>query len=164
MKKSLMNKKIMYVLVIFVCALMIGVKFMAVKDKVKGICGTSKCNYDVYTSEKVDELLDKYAVLSRNNINVGTDGSFVWDFAYPEGFNENNTVVVSMGNKLHFIETTPTEYTSFGDVWYATNDYGGLRTQSVNLFNNYIQYFGRIELYSGFAETADIKIVLMKID
>lgn len=32
---------------------------MAVKDKVKGICDTSKCNYDVYTSEKVDELLDE---------------------------------------------------------------------------------------------------------
>lgn len=30
---------------------------MATKDKVKGYCKESKCEYDVYTSDKVDELL-----------------------------------------------------------------------------------------------------------
>lgn len=30
---------------------------MAIKDIVKGICNVTRCKYDVYTKEKVDELL-----------------------------------------------------------------------------------------------------------
>ena len=29
---------------------------MAIKDIVKGICSTSRCKYDVYTKEKIDEM------------------------------------------------------------------------------------------------------------
>ena len=30
---------------------------MAIKDIVKGICNISRCKYDVYTKEKIDEML-----------------------------------------------------------------------------------------------------------
>lgn len=43
---------------------------MASKDLVKGYCKESKCEYDVYTKEKVDEIIgDEYK--STNTYNVG---------------------------------------------------------------------------------------------
>lgn len=85
----------------------IGGIILATKDTVKGHCGTSRCTYDVYTKEKVDELLNGKA--SSNNVYVKNDfavlegivtvkaGSvgYTKTLPYPEGFTQENTVVIS---------------------------------------------------------------------
>ena len=133
--------------IILICfiALMIGGIILAVKDIVKGHCGDSKCTYDVYTKEKVDELLaeanerlnnvyvkDNFAVLEGNYKGVVFDApteSALKMIPYPEGFNVNNTVIISkMLNNA----------TSFGDFYNDGFDYSD---------GNIIEYF-RVQLES----------------
>jgi hypothetical protein len=118
--------------IILICfiALMIGGIILAVKDIVKGHCGDSKCTYDVYTKEKIDELLveanarldnvyvkDNFAVLEGNYEGVvfaePTNGALKM-VDYPEGFTVNNTVIIS---KLL------NNATSFGDYYNDGFDY-----------------------------------------
>ncbi len=97
---------------------------MATKDKVKGYCKESKCEYDVYTSEKVDELLtnkantsDVYtksetkALINSGLIKVETiTGSYsrssggdtvisTKSVSYPEGFNKDNSILLAIGTR-----------------------------------------------------------------
>lgn len=96
---------------------------MAIKEIVKGICGTSRCKYDVYTKEKMDELLSEERAYTDGTseeiigavtamlqmvpeiamINVtltGEVGTQVrTEVSYPEGFSKDNTNVVSIMEK-----------------------------------------------------------------
>jgi hypothetical protein len=86
---------------------------MALKEIVKGICDVTRCKYDVYTKEKMDELLEEKAnsneineIYTKNNFAVieGSLEGLVFQeeqdqcavsVNYPEGFTWQNCVVVS---------------------------------------------------------------------
>lgn len=86
---------------------------MALKEIVKGICGVTRCKHDVYTKEKMDELLEEKANVSEVNeiykkdnfavIEGGLEGLVFQEeqdqcavsINYPEGFTWQNCVVVS---------------------------------------------------------------------
>lgn len=115
---------------------------MAVKDIVKGHCGDSKCTYDVYTKEKVDELLNKYEVLT------GTITSGMNNIAYPEGYTKDNCIVISLAMQY---DSGPWEYQ------YAHNDIEISCLVKLTDSNIYLQ-----DNNMG-ATTRNYKIVLMKI-
>ena len=54
---------------------------MASKDLVKGYCKESKCEYDVYTKEKIDSMMAKYGynTVAANVINLKTTGTYYCD-------------------------------------------------------------------------------------
>lgn len=101
---------------------------MASKDLVKGYCKESKCEYDIYTKEKTDELLntkanssDVYTKSEANNLldtkintgnfsvltgsitvpagSDGTVGTINTNVSYPTGFTNNNCVPIAVGFK-----------------------------------------------------------------
>lgn len=190
---------------------------MASKDLVKGYCKESKCAYDVYTKEKMDELLEKkqgsltfddtpienssnpvksggvydsllnvyskaesdakyfikgnIAVLTGTISNIDTDTNTINGVAdYPEGFNQNNCVVLS--SMFRYGARTDSTYT-YG---YNMSSMDALYTAdiSVRLYDINIGIQGRSnkvptaggEVIIGLPENAtyDYKIVLMKIN
>lgn len=114
---------------------------MAIKETVKGHCGESKCTYDVYTKEKVDELLnekvssdnvyvkDNYAVLEGiATVKAHTVGQTT-TFDYPEGFTQDNTAVLSKllgdaeGEELYFSTSENiTVWTNPNDIEVSVSD------------------------------------------
>lgn len=95
---------------------------MALMDIVKGICATSRCKYDVYTKEKMDEILsdtyvkDDYAVIELNDVAVATQHLV----DYPEGFDYNNSIVVSLAYK-QTDEVIPDSWKYPGEIVYETS-------------------------------------------
>lgn len=94
---------------------------MASKDLVKGYCKESKCEYDVYTKEKMDELLegttemigDKYSssstyskgdlIIYNNTIHKCND-----NITTPEEWNSAHWVETSLSNELKNKQNTLT--------------------------------------------------------
>lgn len=79
----------------------IGGIILATKDTVKGHCETSRCTYDVYTKEKIDEILnnvyvkDNFVVLEGIVTVKAHSAGQIKSFSYPTGFTKNNTVIIS---------------------------------------------------------------------
>lgn len=134
---------------------------MALKDIVKGICDITRCKYDVYTKEKVDELLSEKANVSE----IYTKGNFavinftntakkqVSEVNYPTGFTMDNCVVISVSMNYEGFWTT-----TFMDS-VAVQDY----IQPVVLLKENTIWI--TEQYSYFTEkTSTYKIVLMKVE
>lgn len=151
--------------IILICliALMIGGIILAVKDIVKGHCGDSKCTYDVYTKEKVDELL---AEVKQNNIFTSTGTITIpaneregrVKILLPEGFTTTNSVPISVGY-------------SIGDNEHAFWYFGSLQnTDSECINTSYVIYINdepNVSIQLGVANETDItanyKVVFMKI-
>lgn len=145
---------------------------MAVKDIVKGICETSKCNYDVYTSEKVDELLDdlvasnRFAVLEGTltleaSESSGSSKTTQLDIEFPEGFNRQNCICLCVGASKH------EDQYSYGigltsSLQMVTGSYPRYVTLGTNSDNTKI----RLSVSNPSTTSASIyyKIVLMKIN
>jgi hypothetical protein len=101
---------------------------MALKNIVKGICGTSRCKYDVYTKERTDELLeektnksevylkDNYAVLENSIIFPAGEYGGVVNIEYPTGFTKNNCIPISIMYKHDGVWRNCMTYSYGGDT------------------------------------------------
>ena len=87
-----MKKIIKTILII----LMIGGIILAMREVVKGHCGDSKCTYDVYTKEKIDEMSLNLQVLVSGEITIAANGSETASFILPENFTNKNTAILSV--------------------------------------------------------------------
>ncbi len=159
---------------------------MALKEIVKGICSITRCKYDVYTKDKTDEMVSdliKTDLSLRSDIDTNasdirsvesrittitstgtvneTSGICGIDFNYPDGFNKNNTMVLSVVYKFPGLDAGGQAY------WWGHFD------TSRNFQPDYIVAvtadegigvdigFGTTDV--GVGEPIDVRIAIMKI-
>lgn len=141
------------VLIMLLILTMIGGIILATMEIVKGHCGDSKCTYDVYTKEKVDELLlnqntnvtDEYS--SSSTYTVGD--LIIYDNALytcnteitePEEWNIEHWTLTSINSELKNVndkfklkeETLELEF-SYGVYRYAKGSSSGTQVFSGNI-------------------------------
>lgn len=142
---------------------------MAIKEIVKGICSLTRCKYDVYTKEKTDELLESKANISDVNavdskiVTLTASGTVNSEsnicgikFNYPEGFNKDNTMVLSVMYETPFLP---------GHYQYNHHNYDTNSTANSSLAILEESYIG-VDLNCGLAlagETVNAKITLLKL-
>ena len=134
---------------------------MAVKEIVKGHCGDSKCTYDVYTKEKIDELLNAtkdYATLT-GVLTIPTGKSEVYidlpENEIPKGFTSLNSVVIAKAYSLTEAEQPTWAYTDKIQVYHSLTVWDGSTTESLRVVLR--------DLASAEGMPITYKIVLMKI-
>lgn len=141
---------------------------MASKDLVKGYCKESKCEYDVYTKEKADELLNakvnisNFAVLTGNvtvpSSSGGTSGTVNTNVNYPTGFTKDNCAPIAIGFKKQ----------NDSDYLYEPSSTNSSGAYVNGYFNGYIKMSSsNVIIYSSNSGSSEInlsyKLVLMKI-
>lgn len=145
-------KKIKYIIVALITVLYMIGGILIMKEATYGYCG-SKCKHEVYSK-------DDYAVFEGTiTIEQNSVGKSV-TFEYPEGFTQDNTVVISKSSK------NLDQYAS--NVWWYEVSYinGGTYVYDiiqVNLYDTEIEIsVNRPSSQQSYQESHDYKVVLMK--
>lgn len=128
-----------------------------IKEIVKGLCHKTKCYFDVYTKEAMDEKLAKckakgdFAVLT-GSITI-SNGSGSASVDYPEGFSQSNCVPVAGGTRY----SSNLNRIAFGGV--QGSFYTGVYLNQSNVGFSVSPFANG----AGPSGTYEFKIVLMKI-
>ena len=137
---------------------------MAIKDIVKGICNVTRCKYDVYTKERTDELFKvkgDFAVVTGEITMENATGKVIVN--YPDGFNKDNTVVISYG-QTGINSGGPLDAINFGFGVHSLDYMSGSLPRNVALTSTNIEISIRNPLDdTAGSRTYNYKIVLMKI-
>lgn len=79
---------------------------MPIKDIVKGICETTRCKYDVYTKEYMDNLLDLKADKDQTDfavieftMTIPANSTKSMTLSYPYHYNEDSWMILSVLEK-----------------------------------------------------------------
>lgn len=67
-------------------------------EKVYGICGTNKCRKEVITKEEIAILTGEVTLISGNNADTQSGGSYIAFVPYPDGFTKDNSAIIFAGD------------------------------------------------------------------